>query len=229
MTRSIATILAVFVTSVALASGSDGASWWIDVSTSGEDIYWQSPGSVRVDGETYVSTFTIQSVSVNVSYLGIEFGPFDVTGEIDSADLVQSGEGEGPCPVNFGTASIIEPPPPDPVTFAFDITMELNADGNAICRVENIVLGTATYDLGWPFGEVTVQLEEVFFSGDLEVEVFGSYCAADLDGNGSVGVDDLLAVIADWGCSDCSADIDGDGSVGVNDLLAIISGWGICP
>jgi len=229
MGRSTAFILAGLMTTVVVASGSDQATWPIDVSTSGANIYWQSPDSVRVDGENYVSTFTIQSVSVNVSYLGFDFGPFDVTGEIDPADLVQSGEGEGPCPVNFGTASVIEPPPPDPVTIAFDITMELNAGGNAICRVENVVLGTATYDLGWPFGEVTVQLEEVFFSGDLEIEVFGTYCAADLDGDGSVGVDDLLAVIADWGCSGCSGDIDGDGTVGVNDLLSIISGWGSCP
>ena len=51
----------------------------------------------------------------------------------------------------------------------------------------------------------------------------------DLRGDTYEGVDDLLAVIADWGCSGCSADIDGDGFVGVNDLLSIISGWGSCP
>ena len=229
MYRSTIGIATCLLTSVATASGTDQATWPIDVSTSGQDIYWQSPDSLRVDGETYVSTFTIQSVSVNVSYLGIGFGPIDVTGEIDPADLVQTGEADGPCPVNFGTASVIEPPPPDPVTIAFDITMELNAQGNSIFRVEEVVLGTATYDVGWPFGEVTVQLEEVFFTGDLEMEAIGTHCAADLDGNGSVGVDDLLAVIADWGCSGCSTDIDGDGIVGVNDLLSIISGWGSCP
>ena len=48
---------------------------------------------------------------------------------------------------------------------------------------------------------------------------------ADLDSDGSVGVNDLLLVIASWGESG-SADIDGDGTVGVTDLLAVISAWG---
>ncbi|MBM43696.1 MAG: hypothetical protein CMJ36_01595, partial [Phycisphaerae bacterium] len=108
MFRTTIGIATCLLTSVATASGTDQATWPIDVSTSGQDIYWQSPDSLRADGETYVSTFTIQSVSVNVSYLGIGFGPIDVTGEIDPADLVQSGEADGPCPVNFGTASVIE-------------------------------------------------------------------------------------------------------------------------
>ena len=41
----------------------------------------------------------------------------------------------------------------------------------------------------------------------------------------SVGVNDLLAVIAAWNTSDQNADIDDDGIVGVNDLLAVIGSW----
>ena len=60
-------------------------------------------------------------------------------------------------------------------------------------------------------------------------------CAADLapaQGNGVVDVDDLLAVINNWGpCNGCEADLHpagGNGSVDVDDLLAIINSWGPC-
>ena len=43
-------------------------------------------------------------------------------------------------------------------------------------------------------------------------------CLADLTGDGLVGVNDLLAVIADWG-----------NPYDVNDLLLVIQSWGECP
>lgn len=56
-------------------------------------------------------------------------------------------------------------------------------------------------------------------------------CAADLDGSGAVGVDDLLALLALWGpCpAPCDADLDGDGEVEVDDILALLAMWGNCP
>ncbi len=54
-----------------------------------------------------------------------------------------------------------------------------------------------------------------------------SGCAEDVDGDGSVGVNDLLEVIGSWGsCPDCAADIDGSGLVDVNDVLSLLSAWG---
>lgn len=57
-------------------------------------------------------------------------------------------------------------------------------------------------------------------------------CGADVTGNGSVNVQDLLAVITQWGCTGtCSADVNaclGDGVVNVADLLTVISNWGDC-
>lgn len=56
-----------------------------------------------------------------------------------------------------------------------------------------------------------------------------SACLGDFDGNGIVGVEDLLVVIAEWGtCGSCPADLTGDGNVGVEDLLIIIAQWGPC-
>ncbi len=58
------------------------------------------------------------------------------------------------------------------------------------------------------------------------------HCRADIDGDGMVGVDDLLAVIVAWGSDDPFADIAPDGGdllVDVDDLLEVILAWGTCP
>jgi hypothetical protein len=66
------------------------------------------------------------------------------------------------------------------------------------------------------------------------------HCGADIappGGDGTVNVNDLLAVINGWGAcpappASCDADISpagGDGAVNVNDLLSVINAWGICP
>ena len=52
----------------------------------------------------------------------------------------------------------------------------------------------------------------------------------DIDGDGSVGVKDLLILLGAWGpcddCNDCLADLDGDCTVGVKDLLILLGNWG---
>ena len=63
---------------------------------------------------------------------------------------------------------------------------------------------------------------------------FGIDCPGvfgDLNGDGIVGVADLLILLASWGpCppepDPCPADLDGDGTVGVADLLLLIANWG---
>lgn len=51
--------------------------------------------------------------------------------------------------------------------------------------------------------------------------------AGDLDGDGSVGIADLLILLGDWGaCPGCQADLDGDGAVGITDLLQLLANWG---
>ncbi len=52
--------------------------------------------------------------------------------------------------------------------------------------------------------------------------------AGDLDGDHSVGVNDLLALLAAWGpCGGtcCLADLDGNGLVGLDDLVMLLEGW----
>ena len=53
---------------------------------------------------------------------------------------------------------------------------------------------------------------------------------ADLDGDGAVGIVDLLELLAQWGsCPGCPADLDGDDRVDITDFLAMLATWGPCP
>lgn len=56
-------------------------------------------------------------------------------------------------------------------------------------------------------------------------------CPADLTGDGSVDVSDMLALLGQWGpCPDsCAGDLNGDGAVDVSDLLLLLAAWGTCP
>ncbi len=67
--------------------------------------------------------------------------------------------------------------------------------------------------------------------GGLEIDhvQFVVPCPWDLDANGSVGVSDLLLLLASWGpCKGCPADFDGNDDVGVSDLLVLLANWGPC-
>ncbi len=55
-------------------------------------------------------------------------------------------------------------------------------------------------------------------------------CPADIDGDGDVGINDFLALLAAWGPNPGHpADFDGDGIVGITDFLLLLANWGTCP
>ncbi len=53
-------------------------------------------------------------------------------------------------------------------------------------------------------------------------------CVGDINLDGVINVDDVLALIAAWGTDDEAADVNGDGVVDTDDLLAVIGTWGPC-
>jgi hypothetical protein len=54
-------------------------------------------------------------------------------------------------------------------------------------------------------------------------------CMADVTDDWTVNIDDLLAVINNWGqMGSNAADVTGNGVVGIDDLLAVINAWGAC-
>jgi hypothetical protein len=109
---------------------------------------------------------------------------------------------------------------------------------------EDAAFGAAgTPDLHWTgIGEIRVLINEVDFLAvvdggpttyqlDFTFEAIRA-CPADANGDGEVGVGDLMEVILGWGiCSPdmpCPADVDCDGLVGVNDLIEVLQKWGAC-
>ena len=55
-------------------------------------------------------------------------------------------------------------------------------------------------------------------------------CIGDIDGDGAVSTNDILALLGAWGsCDSCPADVTGDGLVGVDDLLMLVGSFGPCP
>jgi hypothetical protein len=73
---------------------------------------------------------------------------------------------------------------------------------------------------------------------NFSVEVFDcgkepNPCPADVTNDGIVDVQDLVAVVLDWGCVNppgpCNGDTNGDGAVNVQDLVDAILAWGPCP
>ena len=58
----------------------------------------------------------------------------------------------------------------------------------------------------------------------------GTSCPADITGDGTVDVSDMLALLGKWGlCDLCDADINVDGIVDVTDMLMLLGAWGDCP
>ena len=94
--------------------------------------------------------------------------------------------------------------------------------------IEN-VLSTTAVDYGNGGYDTTFGHGFINAKAALDAVDDGTTCVGDVDGDGNVGVSDLLSVVDQWGaCNGCSGDIDGDGTVGVGDLLAIVDAWGAC-
>ena len=211
-----------------LLGGADSGSWPMNVETDGNNINWSSSSTIRNDALSYGCSINVNGAWAMVSYLGIEFGPFDVSDQIPAE--VYSDIADGPCPTSFGLEEFLTPDPPEPVSLAFNMIASLSSTGQCDVSIYNVVLGTSEYDLGWPFGNVTVSIESMEFEAVVNIDATGIACQGDVDGSGSVDVADLLEVIAGWGpCSgDCPADVTEDGVVDVSDVLLILAAFGAC-
>jgi hypothetical protein len=53
-------------------------------------------------------------------------------------------------------------------------------------------------------------------------------CPADLNGDGTVGAQDLAGLLNAWGTANAAADLNNDGIVGAQDLAALLNAWGPC-
>ena len=61
-----------------------------------------------------------------------------------------------------------------------------------------------------------------------DINCFAPPCPGDINGDGSVTVNDVLALVSAWGSNNSAADVNADGIVNVADLLVLIEAWGPC-
>ena len=93
-----------------------------------------------------------------------------------------------------------------PPTASLEVCQAISADGTLIC-------GHGISGDAW-----IVRIDD------------GSTCDGDIDEDGEVGFQDLVAMLASWGpCAGCAADINGDGEVTFQDLVGLLAAWGPCP
>lgn len=88
---------------------------------------------------------------------------------------------------------------------------------------------------GLPADGLSVDLD-VFFTSQSDCQVLildaftappACYCVTDLNGNGLTEVQDILLLLADFGCAEnCTADVNGDGASSVQDVLMMLAAFG---
>jgi hypothetical protein len=85
------------------------------------------------------------------------------------------------------------------------------------------------FDATFEVTQITSDFRQVEMEMEVTRIVIAPSCPADVDGDGEVGFQDLLLVLAAWGpCPGCPEDVDGDGEVGFPDLLILLADWGPC-
>ncbi len=105
--------------------------------------------------------------------------------------------------------------------------VRIDAAGASSTIIDSTVLTSVPSDMAFSDTTKTAVVAEPIPDG---VDVVSFDVTGDLDGDGTVGVSDLLILLASWGpcddCDDCVADLDGDCNVGVSDLLILLANWG---
>ncbi|MDP7029111.1 MAG: hypothetical protein QF733_02710 [Phycisphaerales bacterium] len=124
--------------------------------------------------------------------------------------------------------------PTDPTAAMDPALSAADAEGltfNELLTLYGGAAGGAGIDLA-PTGLAAISFVRIAVDADawLSAEIdavvdAGPWTDADLNGDGVVGVDDLLMIIGAWGEQDSSADLDQDGVVGVDDLLIVLDAW----
>ncbi|MEE8459891.1 MAG: hypothetical protein V3S08_08450 [Phycisphaerales bacterium] len=102
-------------------------------------------------------------------------------------------------------------------------------------RVRDFVGNTTQFRIRFTASDTDPQFQSVVEAGvdgvKLEVILCNEEVFGDLNGDGIVGINDLLQLLGDWGACpapcppSCVADLDGDCKVGINDFLLLLANW----
>ena len=134
----------------------------------------------------------------------------------------------GPQVINLGLGGDVGGTQPE---LPHDVLVSATINGELVDLARVQEDGSVTVSVDMPeAGDLVIRAFSELGSGAdgrYEIPVEPNDCPADLDGDGEVEIDDLLAVIAAWDTAD--ADVSGDGTTNIDDLLAVLSAYGNCP
>ena len=196
--------------------------------TNGGEIHWTSPTAVDPNSDQYQYVYEITYIGADVEFLGIEFGPFDVTDQVDPKLRQGKGLQYGPAPIILADMPIEADADNDgELDVSAWLMMQLSADGRGNFDVVDVSLNSIVVDLGFPFYEQEVDLVRVYMDGNVNLEPIELPCPGDTNDDGVINVTDILNAISNWGNSG-EGDINGDGIVNVSDILEMVSNWGPC-
>ena len=167
--------------------------------------WWSFSLDGRVENATIVATW---NRIVNDEFTGYAMGNADLElWRLDADGELASLVGDAGLPF-FEGGNVTSQSAVDNVEL---LSVDGLAAGDYVLELRHVSSGVNSLTAGMAW----------YFSDPEVVDVPG-----DLDGDGQVGVNDLLMVIAQWNCTgNCTADADGDGTVNVSDLLIVIANW----
>lgn len=191
--------------------------WGFDVRPFPDDCFqrplvWSSPSSSPLILETPTPSLGLQFRAEGVTEpqaggrLAVGWNSFDagaVRWHDDGTTDWAFTDLQNGTAVDFGTCSVTS------LSFAFDVSTH-----------DWIVVGGRSADIGFPWHTYVL------------VPMTPSGCPIDIDGDGSIGLSDLLIVLSSWGgcepCQPCPADLDANNDIGFGDVLLILQAWGDC-
>ncbi len=170
----------------------------------------------------YPNVMAVAAVTIDDTLASFSnWGPHLDVGAPSPGILAPSNQGVSSYTPNFGGTSAASPHVAGLAGLVLSVDPTLTPD-----EVRTFINENAD-DLGAP------GFDDFFGNGrinsDATIAAVNRRCPADLDGDGSVGILDLLALLAAWGTDTGGPpDFDGDGNVGILDLLTLLANWGPC-